>query len=257
MYLDYAHQTARTTDGVDVPVLAWAASMEDVRVAVEEGTDGLVVRAQTPVLDPEADDEEQARQLMVLARAAAGKPVILCGSPEDISVPALLGAAAAAEFTLAVPAALQDEQFEELAALIEAAREELETEEAPHAPFAVAALADNSADDGADPARALVRFDTSRLVVVPAAPDSGEWLSEVLAAAKEVAKPALVVLAVPSPETVEEALALGAAALVVAPGLVQSTKALVRTISVSAQRQARFAGAPLPNEPQAAVQPFS
>src|SRR5439155_16290947 len=114
LYVDYAHQPARTLDGKGIRVLARVETAEELHRALEQGADGLYVMRDSELIPAEGSDDEQYEALSRLGEAAAGKPVTVAGGLEAVSMPALMRAALHTDYAIAVPLALGADGFADL-----------------------------------------------------------------------------------------------------------------------------------------------
>jgi phosphohistidine swiveling domain-containing protein len=241
IYLDFAHQPAHTLDGREMRVLALVRSLEDVQVALDHGADALHISGGSPLVPSEADEEEQAEALWTLAEAAAGKLITVAGEIESISAAALLRAATRAEFILAAPMGYGVEYFARLQTYLQDAREALIAEDIDFAEVRLAGtigMLDMIADGLADYmlGRVVVDLNTTSSETV----EARAWLDDLISAAKILLVPVEVMLPKVDRLTLESALGLGAAGLIVAPDAVQTAKEIVRTLDASMCRAALF-----------------
>jgi hypothetical protein len=238
MYIDFAHETARTLDGRAVRVTGVAISEEAVFAAAEGGADGIVL---LPCACERAADEDDLGQLQTLTglfRAAGGKPVTLIWDPETISAHALLRASLDADITVAVrlsPDTVGPDQAREY---LREVGQELTGSETDWRPVQMAGVV--RPEDGEPPEDREIQ--AHRLLVdltgVWDVRDSSclEWLGNWIAAASRVMAPVDVVLPAGVVEVVGDFVALGASGVGVPADEIGQIKAAIRETDAASLR---------------------
>lgn len=243
IYLDYAHQPARTWDGREIHVLAQVRTLEEVETAVGNGADSLYVPADTPLLPAAASDDEQYEHLQQLAEASVGKPVSLLGDAQTLSTSALLRVANRIELTLVAPLEYGAVGFTNLRDYIQETRIALLEEVIGYTDIRLAgatALGEHVPDG-------LAQYAIERVVVEMSEPgalansDAQGWLDGITSAAAGMLLPVEIVLPDAAGPDLETALGLGVVGLIVHPQEVQATKERVRLLDISACREALYA----------------
>jgi hypothetical protein len=243
IYLDYAHQPARSWDGREIHVLAQVRQPEEVEMAIGNGADGLYIPANTPLLPPAASDEEQYECLQLLADATVGKPVSLRGDAQTLSSSALLRVANRIELTLVATLSKGAANFTDLRDHIQETRIALLEEVIGFNDIRLAgatALGEKVPDS-------LTEYPIERVVVEMNEPgalarsEAQNWLDNVTTEAAGMLLPVELLLPDASGPNLETALGLGVVGLIVHPQEVQVTKERVRSLDVSACREALYA----------------
>lgn len=243
IYLDYAHQPARTWDGREIHVLAQVRTLEEVETAVGNGADSLYVPANTPLLPAAATDEEQYEYLQQLAEASAGKPVSFCGDTQTFSTSALLRVANRMDLTLVAPLEYGIAGFANMRNAIQETRIALLEEVIGFADIRIA----GTTTLGRDIPDGLAQYAIERVVVESSEPgalahsDTQNWLDGITSEAAGMLLPVEMVLPDAAGPDLETALGLGVVGLIVHPQEVQAIKERVRTLDVSACRETLYA----------------
>lgn len=242
IFLDYSHQPAVSLDGREIRVLGRAATLDEVRLALDNGADTLYVPAGPPMLDPESDDEAHLEALLNLAEAAAGKPVTIAWDVQAVAAASILQAARRAEITVAVPLTSTEESSGEIQSYLQETREELIGGDIDFSDVRLA----GSIEIGEDLPDDLGDLVLSR-VVVAAPPDTRfdheatrTWMEELARRANALLLPIEVDLPGESgadAEQVVNMLALGAAGVIVNPAAVGPVKEMIRATNLAEIRK--------------------
>jgi hypothetical protein len=239
VFLDYAHQPARTLDGKEIRVIASANTLEEVRGAVDSGADAVYIRSAEEIVDPNSDDEVQYRTLMELVEAASGKPITISGDLESVSMPALMWAAARADITLVLSMPADPSMFSDLAAYQQEIREQFIAEEIDFGEVRIGGRIEMN-QPGME---SLEDAPLSKLVLDVSAPEAlsemsfREWLEEVIAMAGGMLLPVEMLLPIEETDDTSIALGLGASGLILEPERVQEVKEQIRNLSVAECRE--------------------
>lgn len=234
IYIDYAHEPARTLDGRMVRVSGVAVTEAAAAAAVEAGADGIVVMAGHADFASSPDDSDQRDAMVRLFRSAGGKPVVVVADLEALSLGALLQAAKTADVTLALPLDFGVDGIRQAREYIEEAGRELTAAEVDWSPIRFAgvvapALGEPAADEELPLDRLLIDLSGEWEV---GGDDQLEWVREWAEAAARVMAPVEIVLPENSLDSVAHLVAAGASGVAVAGGEVQSAKQIVREIPV-------------------------
>ncbi|CCW34568.1 hypothetical protein CWRG_00404 [Chthonomonas calidirosea] len=250
LYLDESHLPAETLDGHMVLVIAVAGSEEELTDALEAGADMLYVPLDAELLPLNTEPQEQRSALLDLTLRCAGKALLIA---DDYALPPmlLLEACLRADITLAEPVRdylnglgigefMEELQEAHAECLINQARCALPrlaarlSEEAipPLEPERLAIFADKLAMYGAT----RILIDCPRFgggigsINLP-------FLDTFVAVATAAMLPVFVRMDRLELNEIELLLGSGVAGMVVSPAEVQSTKALLRTLTYSECRE--------------------
>lgn len=236
LYLNYAHQTARTQDGREIHVLARVETMEEAQRAIGGGADALYAPAGSHLL-PTVSDDETLERLLRLGEAAAGKPITLAGGLRSLPTDALLRAATHIDLTLAAPLSGGAESFVRRLNDLQERQAALLMAEIPFADLRMA----GSAVIGEPLSGDLADYRIGRIVVEMGPEDSlggsaERWLHRLIHEATGLLLPVEVVLPSPEGSVLETALGLGASGFIVRTEAVQEIKERVRSLDARALR---------------------
>lgn len=230
LYIDYAHELARTQDGRPVRVIGVTIDEAGTAASVAAGADGVVLLAGLSSLTEVEDETEQRDMLVRIVAAACGKPVVIAADLDALSARALLEAAVAAEITLALPMDRGPQTLIDARHYLAEVGRELTEAEADWRPVRLAGVVVPAVTE--PPGDGLSGVD--RLVIDMTAvwdvraPELLEWLDAWISAAAQMFASAELILPAGALDVIGTAIALGASAVGVAPEEIQPAKEMIR-----------------------------
>jgi phosphotransferase system enzyme I (PtsI) len=243
IYIDFAHEPARTLDGRLIRVYAVAGAPEAVSAGANLGAEAIFIYP-----DPEGfsanDDNAQKAELVSLVQSAEGKPVTLIGGLETVAASAVLQAALTADLTLALPFSGDEVELEQARAYLQEVGSELSAAEEDWRPVALAALITPDASRVPSEDDLTVHRIIADLTGVwdPDGPEVLEWLLEWI----ELAQPAMIPVEAILPggwvERVDRLVSMGIAAVAVLPEEVAAAKERIGQIDASLLGRAALGG---------------
>src|SRR5262249_44511836 len=129
VFLDFAHQHARTLDGREIHVIASVTKLDDVPGAMDNGADGLYVPSGAGLLSAGGSVNDHLLALRDLIDLGAGKPITIEGAVDDTvthpSPTALLRASQSGDITLALDLEHPQNDLPRVEAHLDAVEDEL------------------------------------------------------------------------------------------------------------------------------------
>ncbi len=238
-FLEGVHLPAETQDGKTVLAPGTVHTMEEVKIAIEQGADMVYVPAGCSAIVFDGETDEQRESLLHLIESTAGKPILL---GDDYSIPpmVLLEAGVKAEITLALPLQMHLDGYGlgELAEELQQAEADCVSSGALSAPPRLAAAV--RAEDL--PEEEMLAFFVEKLAMRGATrlitqELEAKQLDMLTACARSQGMPVYVEVNNCDEEHLKTLIAAGAGGLIVPASHVQHCKQFIRTCSFSESRE--------------------
>lgn len=239
-YVDWANQPVRTIDGREIHVIARTTTIEEVAMAIGAGADAIYVPPRSALLPPEMEDDDQYQVILDIASLAVGKPVTIAGDALSVSLAALLRGALRAELGLAVPVGSGMDGSSDIAAQIDATREELTASEVAFDSVRIGGRLRVGSETQVSVSDLLLERCVVELPRMGALADTKTLaeLDAIVVDASHALVPVELVLDDTDHRWVEAAVGLGVAGLIVSSDQVQAVKETIRNLDSNVCRKA-------------------
>lgn len=243
LLLDYAHQPARTLDGREVRIVAYAGDEYELAAAMVSGADALLATPESAGIFPRGEDWEHLDALRGLSDQMTGRTIALTSGVEAVSAEALLRASVQADILLTLPLGSSPDAFLEQQAHLRDQRDALLDANQLCGEVRLAGWL----DPVNEPLASLGDYPVGRLMALAAHRrivelDVLAWLNDLYMQAAPLMLPVEVQVEPSDSASVEAAIGLGAAGLIVPPSTVQAAKEIVRALNASLCREALLKG---------------